>query len=108
MPHKQSSPTGTGGPGTPQQLGRRAASDGRWGIGGLQVTSAEDRAQWLVTSDAHPELVAAIAPPRRYGLTAAPHTCPRGSFTRVNKTSQPWVATPAGTTIVCRLADGGS
>jgi putative transposase len=85
-------------------------ADGHREILGFEVTSAEDGAGWLaffrglvargltgvalVTSDAHPGLVAAIAAtvPGASWQRCRTHYL-RDLLTKVNKTSQPWVAT---------------
>jgi transposase-like protein len=85
-------------------------ADGKREILGLDVTSAEDGAGWLaffrgltarglsgvvlVTSDAHPGLVAAIAAtlPGASWQRCRTHYL-RDLLTKVPKTSQPWVAT---------------
>jgi putative transposase len=85
-------------------------ADGKREILGLEVTSSEDGAGWLaffrglvarglsgvvlVTSDAHPGLVAAIAAtlPGASWQRCRTHYM-RDLLTKVNKTSQPWVAT---------------
>jgi putative transposase len=85
-------------------------ADGKREILGLEVTSSEDGAGWLaffrglvtrglsgvvlVTSDAHAGLVAAIAAtlPGASWQRCRTHY-PRDLLTKVNKTSQPWVAT---------------
>ena len=85
-------------------------ADGHREILGLEVTSSEDGAGWLaffrglvarglsgvalVTSDAHPGLVAAIAAtlPGASWQRCRTHYL-RDLLTKVNKTSQPWVAT---------------
>ena len=85
-------------------------ADGKREILGLEVTSSEDGAGWLaffrglvarglsgvvlVTSDAHPGLVAAIAAtlPGASWQRCRTHYL-RDLLTKVGKTSQPWVAT---------------
>jgi putative transposase len=85
-------------------------ADGKREILGLEVTSSEDGAGWLaffrglvtrglsgvvlITSDAHAGLVAAIAAtlPGASWQRCRTHYL-RDLLTRVNKTSQPWVAT---------------
>jgi putative transposase len=85
-------------------------ADGHREILGLEVTSSEDGAGWLaffrglvarglsgvalVTSDAHPGLVAAIAAtlPGASWQRCRTHYL-RDLLTKVNKASQPWVAT---------------
>lgn len=85
-------------------------ADGKREILGLDVTSSEDGAGWLaffrglvarglsgvvlVTSDAHPGLVAAIAAtlPGASWQRCRTHYL-RDLLTKVTKTSQPWVAT---------------
>jgi putative transposase len=85
-------------------------ADGHREILGLEVTSSEDGAGWLaffrglvarglsgvalVTSDAHPGLVAAIAAtlPGASWQRCRTHYL-RDLLTKVSKTSQPWVAT---------------
>jgi len=85
-------------------------ADGKREILGLEVTSSEDGAGWLaffrglvtrglsgvvlVTSDAHAGLVAAIAAtvPGASWQRCRTHYL-RDLLTKVNKTSQPWVAT---------------
>ena len=85
-------------------------ADGKREILGLDVTSSEDGAGWLaffrglvarglsgvvlVTSDAHPGLVAAIAAtlPGASWQRCRTHYM-RDLLTKVSKTSQPWVAT---------------
>ena len=85
-------------------------ADGHREILGLEVTSSEDGAGWLaffrglvarglsgvvlVTSDAHPGLVAAIAAtlPGASWQRCRTHYL-RDLLTKVGKTSQPWVAT---------------
>jgi putative transposase len=85
-------------------------ADGKREILGLEVTSSEDGAGWLaffrglvarglsgvvlVTSDAHPGLVAAIAAtvPGASWQRCRTHYL-RDLLTKVAKTSQPWVAT---------------
>jgi putative transposase len=85
-------------------------ADGKREIPGLEVTSSEDGAGWLaffrglvarglsgvvlVTSDAHPGLVAAIAAtlPGASWQRCRTHYL-RDLLTKVAKTSQPWVAT---------------
>ena len=90
-------------------------ADGKREILGLEVTSSEDGAGWLaffrglvargltgvvlVTSDAHAGLVAAVAAtlPGASWQRCRTHYL-RDLLTKVNKTSQPWVATLIRTT----------